>query len=439
MSFVRRLTVKSSLIALAAVVSSSAYADGKRDLIITPNDINNQESENHIWLYLNVGTDAMPLFRLEKKNFLVDEMLYVSSSSHPSFVDVNGDGLTDLVVGTNGIFSKGGIKQNRMVLFLNTGTLKNPEYTLTDQDFLGFSRFGNDTGRLAPAFGDLDGDGDADLLVGDSFGQLFYLENMGGAGMPVVFSEPLYPYMDIFIGQNAKPQIVDMDGDGKNDIIIGEKNNELNFFKNTGNTGNPFFGSDQTKAPNTNQMGKIFASNNFFTQNGAPYIIQSGNKKIMLLGTEAADILGFDNLEGNIYTNFNRFSQFIGSIRQGRKVTLAMADIDDDGYYEMVIGNERGGIVFYNSNFRQDSSSSVTDEGLQPEIFMYPNPASHSVFIDLIDDTWRVGLYTLNGVCIQYLYSGENILLPNITSGMYIVKLTNGLQTLQKKVIIINP
>lgn len=53
------------------------------------------------------------------------------------------------------------------------------------------------------------------------------------------FSLPLYPYMDIFVGQNAKPQIFDLDMDGLKDIIVGEKNNELDFFKNIGTKGFP--------------------------------------------------------------------------------------------------------------------------------------------------------------------------------------------------------
>lgn len=414
-------------------------ADGRRDLIITPNDVNNQESENHVWLYLNEGTDVKPLFRLEKKNFLVDEMLYVSSSSHPAFADVNGDGLLDIVTGTNGIFGKGGSKQNRMVLFLNTGTLQDPQFSLSDPDYLGFSRFGNDTGRLAPTFGDLDGDADADLLVGDSFGQLFYLTNAAGPNMPMVFSDPIYPYMDIFIGQNAKPQIADMDGDGKNDIVCGEKNNELNFFKNTGSTGSPFFGFDQTKFPNTNQMGKVFSSNDFFTQNGAPCIIQSGDKKIMLLGTESADILAFDNLEGSVYSSFNRFSDRIGNIRQGRKVTPAMADIDNDGFYELAVGNERGGLAFYNTNFRKDSSSAVFDDTQLAEIFVYPNPANESLFIGGLDDSWRLRLQKIDGTESLILKSGENILPSDIVSGMYILEVSSRKQIHQKKILIVQP
>jgi len=186
-------------------------------------------------------------------------------------------------------------------------------------------------------------------------------------------------------------------------------------------------------------MGKIFSSNDFFTQNGAPCIIQSGDKKIMLLGTESADILAIDNLEGSVYSSFSRFSDRIGNIRQGRKVTPAMADIDNDGFYELAVGNERGGLAFYNTNFRKDSSSAIFDETLLSEIFVYPNPANESFFIGGLDDSWRFRLQKIDGTESLKLKSGENILPSNIVPGMYILVISSGKQIYQKKILIVQP
>jgi hypothetical protein len=130
-------------------------ADGKRELIITPNEINSAESENHVWLYKNTGTDSAPVFRFFKNNFLIDEMAYFNSATHPAFVDVNGDGLMDIILGTGGIQLKNGIKKNRMVLsdqYRNTAQ-NNPRTLFTDEDYLGFSKYGDQTGRFAPTCG----------------------------------------------------------------------------------------------------------------------------------------------------------------------------------------------------------------------------------------------------------------------------------------------
>jgi len=397
--------------------------DNKRDLIVTPNDINSGESENHVWLYKNTGSDAAPTFKFIKDDFLIDEMLFFNGGSHPVFADINGDGLQDMVVGTNGILQKGGSKKYRMILLLNNGTETAPSYVVEDEDYLSFSQYGEFTGRFAPAFGDIDDDGDEDLMVGDARGLLYLAINNAGKDKPMTFEPPVYLYADISAGQNAKPQIIDLDDDGLKDLLIGEKNNQLNFFKNIGTTGMPKFSPEPSIFPNTDQAGKIFTSNDFPTQNGAPFLIRSQGKLIMLMGTEDADILAYDQIEGHIYGTFNVLYSKTGNINQGRKVTIALDDIDEDGYFEMAVGNERGGIVFYNTIFKTDSISSIGDaEHAAKNIELYPNPASTSLFVKTIDDSMALSLESILGNHIMVLTANQVNQLPPLPSGMYLVK-----------------
>ena len=216
--------------------------DGKRDMIVTPNEAFNGASENHLWLYENVGTDSSPIFNFVKDDFLIDEMIYFNSASHPAFFDYNADGLQDILVGSNGIIGGAGTtKENHLYLLKNIGTQSSPSYQIEDRDYLKFSIYDELTGRFSPAFGDMDGDGDIDLIIGDVMGLLYYLENTAGKDNPVAFKTPIYEYKNIFIGQHAHPQIIDLDNDGLNDLVIGEKNNQLNFFKNIGTTTSPDF------------------------------------------------------------------------------------------------------------------------------------------------------------------------------------------------------
>lgn len=397
--------------------------DNIRDLVVTPNDISSGESENHVWLYKNTGSDKSPVFKFIKDDFLIDEMLFFNGGSHPVFADVNGDGLKDMVVGTNGILQKGGSKKYRMILLLNNGTSTAPSYVVEDEDYLSFSQYGEFTGRFAPTFGDIDDDGDDDLMVGDARGQLYLAINNAGKDKPMIFEPPVYFYADISAGQNAKPQILDMDNDGLKDLLIGEKNNQLNFFKNIGTKGMPKFSPEPSIFPNTDQAGKIFTTNDFATQNGAPFFIKSAGKLIMLMGTEDADILAYNQIEGHIYGTFNVLYSKTGNINQGRKVTIALADIDDDEYYEMAVGNERGGIVFYNTIFKTDSVSSISDaEHTGKNIELYPNPASTSLFVKTDDDAVALSLESIMGNHIMLLTSNQVNQLPPLAAGMYLVK-----------------
>ena len=430
--------VKADIDIFLSAFYADADGDNIRDLIVTPNQVNNAENIQHVWLYKNTGTDSAPLFKLVKKEFLIDEMLFFNGGTHPAFADIDQDGLQDIILGTTGITGKMDAKTNRMIFLRNTGSTTSPSYSVEDKDYLRFSQFNEFTGRFAPTFGDLDDDGDDDLLVGDSQGMMYFLNNTAGLGEPMSFSLPLYPYMDIFVGQNAKPQIFDLDMDGLKDIIVGEKNNELDFFKNIGTKGFPLFNKEVSQLPNTARLGQVFTTNDFNTQNGAPVFFIQENEIWMLLGSEAADISAYNMIEGNIYNIFNLVYNKIGNINQGSKVTQALADIDGDGYYEMAVGNERGGLVFYNTIFRKDTMSSITEGVMNSEsIFIFPNPTSNQIFVSAPSLFGPIILQDVQGHDLLELKNNEVADISQISPGMYFIKFISSKFVVSKKIIIL--
>ena len=72
-------------------------------------------------------------------------------------------------------------------------------------------------------FGDVDGDGDSDMIVGHSEGSLIYFQNLAGVGNPCIFVLSQVNYQSIDVGDNAVPQLIDVNRDGKLDLLIGEK------------------------------------------------------------------------------------------------------------------------------------------------------------------------------------------------------------------------
>jgi hypothetical protein len=420
-----------------AVYHVDVDGDDIRDLIITPNDINSAENNNHVWLYRNDGTNTSPILRLVKKDFLIDEMAYFYSGSHPVFVDVNADGLLDVVIGTAGERQKEGKIINKMALLINTGTNQNPAYNIVDDDYLNFSQYTKETGRYAPAFGDLDGDGDQDLLVGDATGSIYFVENIAGANRPFVFAEAVYGYSDIFVGQNAKPHLLDLDGDGLLDLIVGKKNNEVNFFKNNGTKTKAIFNANVDVFPNKRNLGNIFASSNFDTQNGAPFFIKSeNNETLLLMGFQIEQIKTYRNISNNIYGTFDLLFDNTGKINQGRNVVPTLADIDSDGFYEMAVGNERGGLSFYNTIFKVGSTTSTSDI-LQQDVILFPNPTKQELYIHVDGHNAKIVLTDIQGKHIQHLQNDQVNYLQNVAAGMYFVKVNTGTQSIIKKVIVI--
>lgn len=409
--------------------------DDIRDLIAVPNDVSNGENRNHIWLYKNIGTDIAPVFKLVKKDFLVDKMANFYGGSHPTFADVNGDGLIDIVVGVSSIIEKANKFQNRLILLYNIGNATNPAFQIVNEDYLNFSQLGNFVGRLAPYFEDINGDGVPDLFVGDAFGQLYFFENLSLPNEPFRFDNPIYPYADIFVGQNAKPFIIDMDGDGLKDIVLGKKNNELNFFKNQGTAANPLFTPNLSSLPNFRQLGNIFSGNDFYTQNGSPSIIKTKQgENLLIMGSEAANIRSFkiDQWDGSFTLNASKF----GDVYEGRKVVPAFYDIDSDGYLEMVVGNERGGIAFYKTTI-EGNTSSTNVLNINEVVEIFPNPTSQQIYINCSDRNAQIQLYDIQNRVVQPLKNGEyNTLDENLPEGIYFITIvtTNGFYT--EKIVI---
>ena len=156
------------------------------------------------------------------------------------------DGLQDLVIGNKSFFVPGGMRNSRVYLYENIGTASTPKFEQTADDLWGLNVFSNNSWRFTPAFGDLDGDGDLDALIGEEFGNLFYAENIAGPGNPFEFATAIFGYQDIDVGQVSKTQIIDMNRDGLLDLVIGERNGNINYFENMGTAENPAFPSTPT-------------------------------------------------------------------------------------------------------------------------------------------------------------------------------------------------
>jgi len=137
--------------------------------------------------------------------------------SIPAFADLDDDGDEDLLVG--------GDDPNTSKFYLNDG---NNNFTENTTMLAGVS-FPRGT---SPVFTDIDNDGDYDLFIGKTFGgAIDFYENTGTRKEPVwQLNNALLE--DISADQNAHPGFADLDDDGRKDLILGEYNGNLTFYKN---------------------------------------------------------------------------------------------------------------------------------------------------------------------------------------------------------------
>jgi hypothetical protein len=344
-----------------------------------------------------------------------------------------------------------GIKNTRLLLYENIGTASAPAFRLVDEDFLDMNQFsadqtGSGTFDLAPTFGDLDGDGDTDALIGEVGGQLFFVENTAGAGQPVNFSVPVFGYAGIDIGQAATPQIIDLNRDGLADIVIGEKNGNINYFQNVGSVNNPVFGNDENLAPNVKSLGQVDTRiPGFSTGYAAPYFVDMNGEFRLFVGTQFGDLEIYSNIDNNLTAESDAFVldyATIPGLKEGIYLQPILKDWDNDGFLDLIIGNQRGGLSFFGTNIdlngTVDTQEPVADAALQ--VNLYPNPATDQLFIEVenmqnIEVTIydQLGRILLNTSVNQSKYI---LSVEGYPAGVYLLKIRHLDQSTVKRFVV---
>lgn len=364
--------------------------DGVQDLLVSPTMVDN--SLDRVSMRRTVQQFArsssagpLPTYRLVTEGFLQEDMLDVSEGAAPTFGDLDGDGLVDMLVGTlgdkvNGYY-RGSIYQYR-----NVGTASRPVFRLVTDDYLGLAAAaarmpGCRFEALRPVLVDLNRDGALDLVYSGFVGtanRLYFILNKAKAKQPVRFKPASTDYFRApgAAGDGAlattlgdTPCFFDVDNDGYVDLLLGTNDQtvagfSLRYYHNQGATG--------------------AVITNLFTLADADYgKLRDGTLRPINLsptvadfdGDGTADLLTMDgSVVTRFYSDFRKqgaqftertevfFNQLSGtytatSLGSGTRTLWhyapVAADLNQDGHPELYVGTETGGIVSYLPAHRQ--------------------------------------------------------------------------------------
>jgi len=171
------------------------------------------QADGKVKIFLNVGTDEKPTF--DEGTFVqvgepgAKEDIDVGNRATPSSVDWNNDGKKDLVAGAY---------DGRIHLFINEGTDTEPDFvakTFAQEDGIDLLVPGS---RSSPVIIDLDGDGRKDILAGNTYGELLFYSNVGTDPEPSFSGFRLVEAggvpIDLIGSPRSRPSVCYWTGDG---------------------------------------------------------------------------------------------------------------------------------------------------------------------------------------------------------------------------------
>lgn len=282
--------------------------------------------DGKVWLYMNEGTRKKPDFLKYPPQLVVQFGLETHAS--PSLFDWDADGDLDLVVGQ---------KNGTLSMFLNQGDRFYPKWGQVEQNF----QLIDIGGESAPYFVDMDNDGDSDLIIGSANPTAFYYENRIQNGKHVLWnrSTNLFRFHKLLVtGNRASIAAGDLDGDGDLDLIVGEKTGNLNYYENQGTNKEP----DWTLI--TEELIFMTGVENSAPTLGD---IDNDGDLDLLLGEKQGQIILVSNVGTPQKPEWELKDTTFFEIDVGSNSVPLLHDMDQDGDLDLLIGNYAGRIIYY--------------------------------------------------------------------------------------------
>jgi Secretion system C-terminal sorting domain/FG-GAP-like repeat len=338
-------------------------------------------TKNKVASIINVGSLNQAKFNSADYNFPnkypIDFPVFPAIFSE----DLDFDGVKDLVASPNGYDNAQQTVdyQKSAWFYKNKGQNDKPDYNFVQTNFLQNTMV--DLGEnTAPVFADIDGDGDQDLLVGNAGirgdagyrASIYLFENKGN----ITFELVNLDYLDIAKNQqlfDIKPFVSDLNYDGVDDF---------------GFISNSFTGANIRYFPNRAAKGKAFdlklseaiiLPEIKYLSNGDSPLFFDLNKdglKDLILG-KGSGRLDFHRNTGTkekpVYVLENEPLGGIDSDYTIGGISLTAADLNGDGKEELITGGRDGYLRIYKNLIDQNQAKFVADSSLVFDEFMGKN------------------------------------------------------------------
>jgi len=251
----------------------------------------------YVYWARNTGTNHEPRYAEPRKLAAGEQLVDVYGMPSPNLADFDSDGDLDLLCGEF---------VDKFTYFENQGTRTEPKFAKGRRLMSNGQPLQMDLCMIVPVAVDWDGDGDEDLVVGQEDGRVALIEHTGTVvdGLPQFEPPRFFQQMadSLKFGALVTPASRDWDGDGDEDLICGNTAGRIGFIENLD-------GGDPPKW-------------------AAPQRLQADGEEIRIMAGENGSIQGPCEAKWG-YT------------------TLSVADWDHDGLKDLLVNSIWGKVVWY--------------------------------------------------------------------------------------------
>ena len=253
----------------------------------------------------------------------------LGSESVPALADLDGDGDLDLLAGNK--IEADGAQVAGLYLLENTGTAKAAAFRERGRvDVAGAYHY-------APALGDLDGDGDLDLVLGTWRDDVPWYRNEG-TRRAAKFVRADSALVRLTRGSHANPALADLDGDGDLDLLVGEASGAVNYYRNEGS---------RTAAKFVLVSDEWEGISGIRRSVPRPVDLDGDGDLDLVVGTESGRPLVLRNTGTRTAPRFA--PEEAAAPQWPPYAAPAFGDLDGDGDVDLLLGGASGGLQHYYS------------------------------------------------------------------------------------------